>query len=250
MKVIIDGQQVPAEYGQTILEIARQAGIHIPTLCYHPAFAGQGRCRMCMVEVEQKGRKRIVASCTYPVQSDDIKVTTSTPAIEKLRRTIVMFLYKKAPASELMQGLYHDYGCTENNLPENPGERCILCNLCVQTCEDMGYSAISLVMRGTDKRVATPYDEAAAICVGCGACAEICPTGAIAVIEEGNKRTIWNKEFQLIPCQRCGKFFTTREQWEDVALKYPEYTNGEVLCEACRKKINAEKFKAAMSKEL
>lgn len=244
MKITIDQQQVQAETGQTILEIARQAGIHIPTLCYHPAFAGQGRCRMCMVEVEEKGKKRIVASCTYPVQSEEIQVRTTTPTIEKLRRTIVMFLYKKASGSELMQEMYREYGCSDNNLPKNPGERCILCNLCVQACEDLGHSAISLVMRGTDKQVATPYDEAAAACVGCGVCAEICPTGAIAVIEEENKRTIWNKEFELIPCQRCGKFFATREQWEDMVVKHSEYAGSEKLCEACRKKITAEKIQA------
>ena len=168
MKILIDGIEIEAQPGETILEAARRTGIHIPTLCYHKAFGGQGSCRFCMVEVTKNGSSRIVASCTYQV-SDGIEVKTSSPKIDKIRRNIAMMLYKRAPNSLFMQTLYKEFLCEENNLVEDPHEKCILCRLCVNACTAMGASAISTVMRGTDKRVATPYDDASktAVCILC-----------------------------------------------------------------------------------
>ncbi|MGI5920783.1 MAG: 4Fe-4S dicluster-binding protein, partial [Syntrophomonadaceae bacterium] len=134
-----------------------------------------------------------------------------------------------------------EYGCTDNALQGDPNERCILCRLCAYACEEMGTSAISAIMRGTEKRIATPYDEASATCIGCGACAEICPTGAIEMVEEGGKRTIWNKTFELVTCSRCGETFATREQIDYVAVKSGINCDTD-LCETCRKKQLAEKI--------
>ena len=245
MKIIIDGRDVEVEYGETILEAARRAGIRIPTLCYNEAFEGQGRCRLCMVEVEKGGIKNTVASCTYPI-TDEIKVETSTPLIEKMRKNIVMLLYKQAPGSQLIQDMYREYGCVDNSLEENNAdERCILCNLCVLACQKMGSSAISLIMRGTDKQVATPYNEAADVCLGCGACAEICPTNAIKVIEKDGQRIIWDKVFDLLNCERCGKPFATREQLAYITAQ-GKGTAVQNLCESCRRKSAAEKIQGFM----
>lgn len=242
MKMIINGIPLEALSGETILQAAKRSGIQIPTLCYHQAFEGQGRCRMCMVEVTQNGRKRVVAACTYPA-ADGIEVKTSTPEIEEMRKNIVMLLYKRAPNSPLMQELFRQYGCTDNLLSEDAAEKCILCNLCVKACAEMGSGGISLIMRGTEKRVATPYDEASPACIGCGSCAEVCPTGAIVMEEKGNKRHIWHKDFELAACQRCGKFFATREQL-DYFSKHDSLNIGSVtLCEKCRKKEVAEKLR-------
>lgn len=241
MKIVIDGRQVEAVVGETILMTARKAGIHVPTLCYYEAFEGQGRCRMCMVEVNQGGRKRTVAACTFPV-TEGIEVTTSTPQIEKLRKTIVMLLYKKAPDSQLLQQLYRDYGCIDNSLTEHRGESCILCNICVRACEEIGCNSISLIMRGTDKRVATPFDEAAAACIGCGTCAQVCPTNAIPMEEKDGIRTIWNKSFELVNCQRCGKQFSTREELIHISSRAGSTEAYSELCESCRRKLSAEKI--------
>jgi len=241
MKITINGRQVEAVAGETVLMTARKAGIHIPTLCYYEAFEGQGRCRMCMVEVNQGGRKRTVASCTFPV-AEDIEVVTSTPQIEKLRKTIVMLLYKTAPDSRLLQELYREYGCTDNSLIEQSGEKCILCNLCVRACEEVGCNAISLIMRGIEKTVATPYNEAAAACIGCGTCAQVCPTDAIEMAEKDGIRTIWNKEFELVGCQRCGKLLTTREELMHISGRAGSTEMYLELCDSCRRKVSAEKI--------
>ncbi|MGI6066624.1 MAG: 2Fe-2S iron-sulfur cluster-binding protein [Bacillota bacterium] len=244
MRVIINGREVQGMIGETILETAKREGIYIPTLCHHPAFEGQGRCRMCLVETVQNGAKRIVASCTYPLteEIDGMEVNTSTPEIEEIRKDIIMLLYKQAPESKLMQDLFNEYRCPENSLWENQGERCILCNLCVKACEKMGTGAISQVMRGTEKRLATPYDEASPDCIGCVACASVCPTDAIEMKEDfiNRKRQIWHRDFELVACARCGNLFATRNQLEFIA-QY-EGNSGEAIqyCESCRKKHAAE----------
>ena len=81
----------------------------------------------------------------------------------------------------------------------NSKENCILCGLCVKACEAMGTNAISFVDRGTTKKVSTPYDDASKDCIGCGACADVCPTGNISLTDKDGERNIWNKKFNLVP---------------------------------------------------
>lgn len=241
MKVVIDGKSVDAVYGETILATARRAGIHIPTLCHHEAFPGQGRCRLCMVEVDQEGRKNIVAACTYPVKAE-VEVLTSTPVIDRIRKHIIMLLYKRASGSEEMQRLYRQYGCSNSTLAENPEESCILCNLCVLACDEIGVSALALIMRGTSKQASTPYNMAADACIGCGTCARICPTQAIAIRDEGGTRTIWHKSFALVPCEACGKHYATRDEIAYLAQRKPEFALELNYCEDCRQKRLAKKI--------
>jgi NADH dehydrogenase/NADH:ubiquinone oxidoreductase subunit G len=235
MKIIIDQQEIDVNPGETILEAARQHGIKIPTLCYHEAFGGQGMCRMCMVEVKTAHSTNMVASCTYPI-NEAIEVQTSTPVIEKARRTIISLLYRSAPKSEFMEKLYREYKCLENRLEINESERCILCRLCVRACEEIGSSAISAILRGTEKRISTPFDEASTVCIGCSACANICPTGAIELSQTPDQRTIWNLIFAMVACQRCGQSFATQEQLDYIVERTGMKDYETKLCEDCRKK--------------
>ena len=132
-------------------------------------------------------------------------------------------------------------------------EACVLCGLCVRACTSLGTGAIATMGRGVSKKISTPYDEPSADCVGCGSCAQVCPTKAIECTEDKGKRTIWGKEFKLIPCASCGSLFATEEEYAlaltkaalPKAAKGTPEPSGEVLCDVCRKKKSADVLAAA-----
>lgn len=235
MKIRIDGKEIEVTAGETILEVARREGIHIPTLCYHEAFGEQGICRLCIVEIKEEERTRLVASCTYPINSE-IEVKTTTPEIERIRRNIIMLLYRRAPNSEYMKKLYEEYGRPGEVKPVDPEESCILCRLCVRACEKLGANAISAVLRGTEKRIATPYDESSPDCIGCCSCAQVCPTGAIKITTMPGKYEIWNKTFEMEKCEECGRPFIPQTLLDYMESKLGLELPKENLCPECRRK--------------
>ena len=111
----IDGKSVAAEDGTTVLEAARSADIFIPTLCHNDMLEPYGGCRLCTVEVESRGRKKLVASCLYPVEPDLI-VRTRTEMVDKVRKLILEFLLAHAPDSVGMNALAAEYGAKKEPL--------------------------------------------------------------------------------------------------------------------------------------
>ncbi|MDI3480557.1 MAG: bidirectional [NiFe] hydrogenase diaphorase subunit [Tepidanaerobacteraceae bacterium] len=241
MEIIIDGKKCEAQYGEYLLDIARKNGIHIPTLCHSDALPGQATCRLCIVEVVEGSRRRVVTSCVFPV-TREVEVFTNSEKIRRMRKNIIRLLSARAPKNEFIQKLREEYGLLqETRFAVDEKENCILCGLCVRACEEMGIFAISTVNRGIEKKVSTPFDEASDVCIGCGACAFVCPTRAINIMDENGVRHLWNKEFQLVKCQKCGEYFTTREHQEYMKQKFGE-DNNYTLCEKCRKKAAGEKM--------
>ena len=242
MKITIDGIVCDAEKGEMLLQIARRNNIFIPTLCHSDALPGLGSCRLCMVEAMDRGRRSVVASCIYPVKGE-IEVFTHSDKIKSIRKNLLMLLYARAPEDETINRLRKEYEVPDNiRFSDDKEEHCILCGLCVKACEELGSSAISTVNRGVTKKVATPYDEPSSQCIGCGACAYVCPTDAIKIEENDGERTIWNKTFQLVRCERCDKPFATREQLE-YSNKKLGTDCGEASCEVCKKAVVGEKLK-------
>ena len=241
MKIKIDSNYYTGIEGETLMELAKRNNIHIPNLCHKKSFEGQGRCRLCMVEVTEKNKTHIVSSCVFPVK-EGIEVSTNSQNILKIRKNIILLLLLKTPNNEYIRKLAEEYNviAPERYIDNSSNENCILCGLCVKACEKMGTSAISLVNRGTTKKVSTPFDDASKDCIGCGACAEVCPTSAISLIDKQGIRSIWNKEFEMVKCQRCGKYYTTKEALEFMKKKLREDI---LICDGCRKKIISEKFK-------
>lgn len=223
------------------MELAKRNNIDIPNLCHKKGFEGQGRCRLCMVEVTERSKTKVVSSCVFPIK-EGIEVTTNTESIIKMRKNIILLLLLKTPNNEFIKKLAENYGIStpKKYLNKLSNENCILCGLCVKACEKMGTSAISLVNRGTTKNVSTPYDDASKDCIGCGACSEVCPTNAISLKDADGMRTIWNKEFGLINCKQCGKYYTTKEAHEFINTKIEDK---EQICYSCRKKLIGERFK-------
>jgi len=181
----IDGREVEARPGDTILVAARRAGIEIPTLCHHDLLRPYGACRLCIVEVRaparhgRPSRPRIAASCDYPAQ-DGLEVSADAEPVRALRRTAMRLLLARAPDAPRLRALAERLGVREPLEPDPRADGCILCGLCVRACAEVVHAAaIGFTGRGERRGVGMPYGENHDACVGCGACDWICPTGIL-----------------------------------------------------------------------
>jgi bidirectional [NiFe] hydrogenase diaphorase subunit len=176
----INGKKVKAKENTTLLELCRKMSIHIPTLCYHPDLAPHGSCRLCTVEVCENGKIRMVTACNYPARQG-IKVETHSVKVVQARRILVELLLARCPRVPFILDLAQELG-VERSLfkTETPENDCILCGLCVRTCDEIvGVNAIGFSKRGTQKKIGTPFATDSDRCIACGACEYICPTGAV-----------------------------------------------------------------------
>lgn len=224
-KVTIDGKTIEVPAGATVLDAAKMLDIPIPTLCHHPKLTPFGGCRLCIVNI--KGIPRPVTSCTTPV-SEGMEVTTSTPQIEDLRKTVLELILSDHPNDCMvcekagdctLQELAYFYGIRENRFAgerriytkrdgnpfiERDLEKCILCGRCVKVCDEVqGVGAIDFGYRGFKSKICTPYEKDLD-CEFCGQCVAICPTGALTGklwAFKGRQKDI--KEIDTV-CPYCG----------------------------------------------
>jgi len=173
--VQIDGTEVKATEGMTVLQAAQSAGIFIPTLCYHEKLEPYGVCRMCTVEVEVRGWTKHVAACLYPVEKELI-VRTRSEKIDKIRKMILEFLLAHAPCSPQLQELAEEYGADKDRF-DKEASFCILCGLCVRYCAEVKKkNAVGYVDNGPRREIRFIPELALTECVDCKECFELCPT--------------------------------------------------------------------------
>ena len=171
----IDGRDVEAEEGMTLLEAAQRAGIVIPTLCQHEKLESYGACRICTVEVDIRGRTNLVAACLYPV-GKNLVVRTRSERVDKIRKMILELLLAHAPGSLRLQNLAQEYGANEARF-EKESSFCILCGLCVRYCAEVKKkNAISFVDRGVRREIDFIPEIASQECWNCKECFPLCPT--------------------------------------------------------------------------
>ncbi|MBW1950021.1 MAG: (2Fe-2S)-binding protein [Deltaproteobacteria bacterium] len=174
----IDGRQVEAEEGMTLLEAARKEGIHIPTLCHHDKLEPYGACRICIVEVEDRGRTKLVVSCVYPVE-EGLIVRTRSEKIDRIRKMILELLLAHAPDAFGLQDLAREYGADRNRF-EKEASFCIHCGLCVRYCAEVKKKhAVGFVDRGIRREICFVPEVAAKECWDCKECFPLCPTEAL-----------------------------------------------------------------------
>lgn len=234
----IDGRLLQAQEGQTILQVAAENGIGIPTLCHHEAVEPYGACRLCIVEISRGGRSRIVASCLYPVE-DGLEVKTNSPRVLNNRKMLLELLLARCSRNPVVKGLAAEMGIENTFVREEYLEDhdCIVCGLCVRVCEQVvGVSAISLVSRGVDKHPAPPFHEPAVDCIGCGSCYYVCPTRAINMEDKGDTRIIynWKVELKLKKCKLCGSYWAPEKQLDYIARKWNLPEGFFDVCLTCR----------------
>ncbi|MBT3257678.1 MAG: 2Fe-2S iron-sulfur cluster binding domain-containing protein [Deltaproteobacteria bacterium] len=174
----IDGKEVGAKEGMTLLEAAQGAGISIPTLCHHEKLEPYGGCRLCIVEVEDRGRTKLVVSCVYPVENG-LVINTRSEKIDRIRKTILELFLAHAPDAFELQDLAKAYGADKDRF-EKEASFCIHCGLCVRYCAEVkGKYAVGFVDRGTRKEISFIPEIAAKECWDCKECFPLCPTEAL-----------------------------------------------------------------------
>jgi bidirectional [NiFe] hydrogenase diaphorase subunit len=183
IKFTLNGRELEVNEGTTILEIARQEGVKIPTLCHHEELTPYGACRLCLVEVTKRGWPSIQPSCLYPVQ-EGIEVDTESERVKKTRKIMLELYLARSPESKAIIEIAHEYGVRDTRFKLKETRDCILCGLCVRACAEISQrNAINFAYRGSKRTIQTPFGELSDSCVGCKACALVCPTGTISIEE-------------------------------------------------------------------
>lgn len=228
---IIDGREVSAGEGQTILDVAREAGLYIPTLCNLQGLHPVGACRVCLVEI--KGTPKLLPACVT-IPTEGMEVVTDSERLRAYRRTITEMLFSErnhvcavcvSNGNCELQTLAQKVGVTHLRVPylyprlpvdatherfTVDHNRCVLCARCVRVCDEVeGAHTWDVMGRGLECRVITDLKQpwgSSDTCTSCGKCVQVCPTGAL--VEKGKGAGEMRKSPHFVPYLQ-----TMRESW-------------------------------------
>lgn len=219
----VNGRKVTVDEDVYLLEACRTAGVEVPTLCNFNGLEPWGGCRLCVVDMSlakwDDDWFKLVTACNHPVE-EGMTVVTDSERVLATRRVVLDLLLARCPDTPLIQRLAAEMGIDETTYERNAEHTdCILCGLCTRVCDHIGVSAIASTDRGWGREIAPPFNEPPPDCIGCLACAEICPTDHIPFETSNVKRTIWGKDFEMLRDPKTGEAVITKAQAEHFAKR-------------------------------
>jgi coenzyme F420 hydrogenase subunit beta len=224
IKLSINGVAVEVEKGTTLLEAAQFMGFPIPTLCHMEGLSPYGACRLCLVEIGDGNRSKLVSSCTYPAE-EGLNVRTASSRVVSARKMILELLLASCPQSKTIQDLAAAHEVRQQRFRQEY-EDCILCGRCVRVCEEqMMAKAIGFRGRGESRSIGTPFDIQSDACRQCGACIYVCPACELRCTYTEPEKAICGGCANLAP--PCVEI----EQFDDMMC----YMNPCVACETVRR---------------
>jgi aldehyde:ferredoxin oxidoreductase len=191
IKLTVNGVEIVAARDSYLLSAVEMAGFKVPTLCHHKDLVPGGNCRLCVCEVEVRGRKRLVTACNYPIRGE-MKVETAAEDVLKHRKVLAEMYLGRWPNVPVIREIAAQCGVTESRFrsewtDENP-RACILCTHCVRACDEFVLQRIlDFAGRGIKRHLTMPFNEVDPHCIGCTSCAYVCPTGAIEIVDDLNR---------------------------------------------------------------
>ncbi|MDR3089035.1 MAG: (2Fe-2S)-binding protein [Desulfobulbaceae bacterium] len=244
VKLVIDAKKCEVPVGTTALAAAREVGIVIPTLCSLRALRPNKACRLCIVEVQAPGLEKMVAASCDLLVAEGMEISANSAKIQKMRRAIIQLLLAAMPDNIAVKELAAGLGVFATPFAVAKRDACALCGVCIQACQEkIGVSALSYAAQGGKAADAVILD--AERCVGCGACANVCPVGALTVQDKNDKRELslygeTANVIDLVKCQVCGAPFATEKVVDLLRqrLKKDALTLDAVYCPACARERN------------
>jgi NADH dehydrogenase/NADH:ubiquinone oxidoreductase subunit G len=219
----INGLEIQVQEGTTLLEAARMIGFPIQTLCHMEGLSPYGACRLCVVEIGEGAKAKLVSSCTYPAQ-EGMKVRTASERVLRARKMVLELLLASCPQSKTIQDLAAAHNVRQQRFRQEY-EDCILCGLCVRMCEEqMVAKAIGFRGRGQERSIGTPFDIKSEECRLCGGCMYVCPACQLRCTYTEPEKAVCGACANLSP--PC----VTKDNFDDMMC----YMNPCVVCETSK----------------